>query len=497
MKRSTVHDLIFVLFALGSIISPALAADYDIVIHGGRVIDPASGRDEIADVGISGQSITAISTSPLQGKRMLDAEGLVIAPGFVDLHAHGQNPEAQMLQIQDGVTTALDMEAGALPIRAMFDALSGRAMINFGATASNTCARLKVVANLSCHGHWAINEPQDGTSAQHVAAQNTPTTPEQEQRIVRMLNDEIANGALGYGLLTGYVPASGRRKVYEIFKAAASTRYPVFIHVRARPDVDVGPGTSIATNQEVIADAAATDAPVQIVHLPSTGAADTAVILEMIKGSRKNGADITTEVYPYNGWSNALGDAIFRPGWQQKYGITYSDLQLPETGERMTEDSFNRMRDEHPEAVVIGFSTPQAAVDAAIMDPTVMIASDGLDDRSHPRGAGTFSRVLGHYVRDKGLDLKLALAKMTIMPARRLEAISEQMARKGRLQVGADADITVFDPVAIKDMATYQKPMQPSVGIRYVIVTGVPTLVDSKVVPDLFPGQAVRSTKPL
>lgn len=498
MAGSISYRIMLALFAFGA--TAAHAADYDIVIRGGRVIDPASGRDEIADVGIRGRTIVAISKSPLSGKRTLNAKGLVVAPGFIDLHAHGQNPKAQMLQMQDGVTTALDMEGGAFPIRNMYDALSGHSIINFGGTTDWSCARFKVIANLSCHGHWAINQPVDGTLAQQVAARNTPTTPEQEQRIVAMLHDEIANGALGYGLLLGYVPGAGHREIYEIFKAAGANHYPVFVHARKFP-MGPAPDPSIGSYQEVIADAAATGASLQIVHLPSTFADDkTPVTLDMIKGARQHGVDVTTEAYPYTAWSSSLGAATFDPGWQQNGNVTYSDIELVATGERLTKESFDKLRAAHSNATVIGYAIPPAVVDLAIKDPDVMIISDGdswVTGNEHPRGAGTFSRVLGHYVREKGLDLKLAIAKMTIMPARRLEAISDQMGRKGRLQVGADADITVFDPAKIKDMATYQKPMQPSVGIHYVLVNGVPTLVDGKIVPDVFPGEAVRSTKPL
>ena len=256
----------------------------------------------------------------------------------------------------------------------------------------------------------------------------------------------------------------------------------------------------IAVAQEVLADAAATGASLQLVHVASTGLRDTPVILEMIKGAQARGVDVTTEAYPYTAGSTAIGSAFFSDGWQERNSATYGDIQWPATGERLTEESFNRFRKEQPDAAVVIHIIPQEVVDQAITDPAVSIASDGMPwvtQGEHPRGAGTFSRVLGKYVRErKLLDLPAALAKMTIMPARRLEAVSPQMARKGRLQEGADADITVFDPARIHDRATFAQPMQASTGIAYVLVGGEVMARDGKVTTGQFPGKAIRSSLP-
>lgn len=474
--------------------SAVYADTYDVVIKGGRVIDPASGRDEIADVGINGRSVAAISSSPLQGKKTLDAKGMVVSPGFIDLHAHGQNPKGEYYQLLDGVTTSMDMEIGTMPITDFFASLQGKAYINFGASAAHICARIEVMTSSHCLGEGTRSDDATRSSIPYTA----PATEEQEARIVAAMNREIAKGALGYGLGIEYVPGVGRREIYKVFQAAAISHAPVFTHVRSRPK-DRAPGVPIAVAQEVIADAVSTGASLQLVHVTSTGLTDAPTIIDMIKGARAHGADITTEAYPYTAGSTGIGSEFFSDGWQQRNGISYGDIQWPATGERLTEESFNRYRKEFPDRTVVIHVIPEAVVEVAMADPIVSIASDGVPwvtGGEHPRGAGTFSRVLGMYVREKHvLDLKTALTKMTIMPARRLETVSPQMAKKGRIQIGSDADITVFDPAKIKDMATYEKPMQPSVGIHYVLVGGQVMVTDGKVTPNLFPGIAIRSGK--
>jgi dihydroorotase len=140
---------------------------------------------------------------------------------------------------------------------------------------------------------------------------------------------------------------------------------------------------------------------------------------------------------------------------------------------------------------------PESVVRLAIADPMVMIGSDGMPSAGasvHPRGQGTFSRVLGKYVREeKALDLMTAVRKMTLMPARRLEQRAPLFKSKGRIKVGAAADITVFDADRVIDAATFEKPLQYSQGIRFVLVNGVAVVSDGKLVDGIFPGRAARA----
>jgi hypothetical protein len=286
-----------------------------------------------------------------------------------------------------------------------------------------------------------------------------------------------------------YTPGATRLEVIDIFRLAAERRLPVYTHVRSSGRVE--PGSSIESISEVIGAAAITGASLHIVHINSSCLRDVLECLSMIEGARARGLDVSTEAYPYTAGMTAINSAIFNPGWQEKQGISYGDLLLPDTGERLTKDRFDVLHNSSTERVVVRFNNTQEAVDQAIAHPLVMIASDGL--AGHPRNAGTFARVLAQYVREKGtISLMDALRKMSLMPAQMLERSTPAALQKGRLQEGADADIVIFDAGAISDRSTYEKPMEPSVGVRFLLVGGTILVNEGKIVPDVFPGRALR-----
>jgi dihydroorotase-like cyclic amidohydrolase len=483
---------VLLLSALAGAPLAAQAPGYDIVIKGGRVIDPASGRDEIADVGINGGTIAAISATPLKGKRVLDARGQVVSPGFIDYHEHGQDLESQRYKLLDGVTSAFEMEIGAMPIGAFYGDKQGKSLIHYGATANFLCAHTAILSDKSCEG--AHPEATNVLTLSKLAL-NTSATPEQEDKILAITEREIKAGALGIGIGLEYAPGIGRREIFRVFQLAAKYHVPVFVHSRMREE-SRGSGMPIAVINELIADAAAAGAALQIVHVTSTAAADSATAIEIINGAAAHGVQVTTEAYPYEAGSTILGSELFSEGWQKRNGISEKDVQWTATGERLTKETFEKYRREQPNGTVVIYMIPQTAIDAAMADPNVTIASDGMpmaDPKVHPRGAGSFSRVLGTYVRErKLLDLKTALAKMTILPARKLEAVAPAMARKGRLQVGADADIDVFDPATVKDNATYDNPHQFSSGYRFILVGGQVMAQNGKITPNAFPGAGIR-----
>jgi len=231
------------------------------------------------------------------------------------------------------------------------------------------------------------------------------------------------------------------------------------------------------------------------VHITSMGLRDTPELIAIVEGAHRNGLDVTTECYPYTAGSTALQSAIFDSGWQESMAITYKDLQWAETGERLTTETFEKYRKQG--GIVVVHSIPEEAARIAVSDPQIMIASDGMmitGSKVHPRGQATFSRVLGHYVREeKALDLMTALKKMTLMPAQRLEKRAPGFQAKGRIRVGADADIAIFDPDRVIDKATYEEPLQYSEGIQFVLVNGVVVVKDGRLVDGVFPGRAARA----
>src|SRR6202040_309968 len=230
-------------------------------------------------------------------------------------------------------------------------------------------------------------------------------------------------------------------------------------------------------------------------HVTSMGLKYTPELIAMVKGALEHGLDVTTECYPYTAGSTELESAIFDPGWQENMGITYKDVQWAETGERLTAETFEKYRKKG--GIVVIHSIPEEAARTAVANPIVMIASDGMPitgSKVHPRGQGTFSRVLGHYVREeKALDLMTALRKMTLMPAERLEKRAPVFRDKGRIRVGADADFTIFDPARVIDKATFDEPLQASAGIQFVLVNGVLVVKDSQLVAGAHPGRAARA----
>src|SRR5258707_5627424 len=223
----------------------------------------------------------------------------------------------------------------------------------------------------------------------------------------------------------------------------------------------------------------------------STCLHDSLECLSLIAGARARGLDITTEAYPYIAGMTAINSAVFNPGWREKLGIEYNNLVLPEAVEHLTKDRFDELHNSSKQQWVLIFANTQEMIDATIPNPLIMIASDGAE--GHPRNAGTYSRVLAQYVREKKtLTLMEALRKMTLMPAQMLERSTPAAHQKGRLQEGADADIVIFDPQTITDRSTFDKPMEPSVGVHYLLVGGTPLIEEGKLVPDTFPGQALK-----
>lgn len=458
---------------LFSVALGAAAQQYDVVISRGRVIDPETKLDAVRDVGIRGNKIAAVSEAPLTGKTTVDAHGLVVTAGFIDLHQHGQTPENYRFKARDGVTTALELEVGVSPVDVWYAQREGKSLINFGATVGHIPVRIAVM-----HDTGAFL-PRD-------RAINTVATPEQMQQILSLLRTGLDQGALGIGLGIAYVPGATREEIFRVFQLASERKLPVYVHLRSSGPVEPG---GIDALQEAMADAAGSGARLHVVHITSTELRETTLALQMIEGAHRHGLDFTTEAYPYTAGMTDIGSAIFSPGWQQRNGgITYKDLQWAATGERLTPETFAKYRKQG--GMVAIHSIPESVVKEAMADPDVMIASDGILDhgKGHPRAAGCYARVLGKYVREEHvLSVMDALRKMSLLPAEML-----RMPNKGRLQTGADADITIFDPERVIDKATFENPAQYSEGIPYVMVNGVWVVKNSRIQEGVFPGRGLR-----
>jgi N-acyl-D-aspartate/D-glutamate deacylase len=471
------RNLIFFLLLLPISSSIVSAQQFDLVLEGGRVMDPETGVDAVRNVGIRDGRIVRISSQALSGRRVVHAAGLVVAPGFIDLHQHAQDFASQRVKALDGVTTALELEIGAPDVAQFLKGKEGHSLIHYGSSASHVAARALVFGAPLPAGEIL---PKSGP------ATDQPATPEQIEAIRNRLREELEAGGLAVGMGIQYTPGATRLEVIDMFRLAAERGLPVYTHMRSAGRVE--PGSAIEATSEVIGAAAITGASLHIVHINSTCARDAMECLAMVEGARARGLDVTTEAYPYTAGMTSINSAVFNPGWQEKFGISYGDLVLPDTGEHLTRERFEELHNSSKTQLVLVFSNTQEMVDKVIPHPLVMIASDGLE--GHPRNAGTYSRVLAQYVREKAtITLMDALRKMSLMPAEMLERSTPTARQKGRLQEGADADIVVFNISTITDRSTFEKPMEPSVGVRYLVVAGTLIVDEGKIVPDVFPGR--------
>jgi dihydroorotase len=469
---------------------------FDVVFQSARVIDPERRLDEVRNVGIRGDVIAALTEEPLadalaDGGVLIDAAGLVLAPGFIDLHAHGQGPKAHEYQARDGVTTALELEWGVPDVESFLDSRRGRSLVNYGATVSHGAARgLEIVpqaeqADLATEfaAGSAEDEPLDAMRDGEASTYRSELPPERFPAMLEHLQKGLEDGALGIGLAHQYYPGATRREIFEVFRFAGEKRATIHTHVRSM---------SIDAMQEVLANAVATGAPLHIVHVNSMALGEIDTVLELIGGARRLGLDVSTEAYPYTAGSTSLESTIFSEGWQDRLGIDYGDLQWEDTGERLTKETFERYRREG--GTVILHFMKEEWIETALANDWVIVASDGMPyaPGAHPRTAGTYSRILGRYVRERGtLDLMTAIRKMSMLPADRVATMSDQMRNKGRVQVGADADIVVFDPDTVIDTATFDGGLSFSEGIVHTMVNGVFVVRDGATVEGVNPGRPV------
>ena len=451
--------------------------NYDIVISGGRIIDPDSGMDSVGNVAISDGKIAEISLSELSAEETINAEGNVVCPGFIDLHCHPQDTEIFEVQAKDGVTTTLELEVGTGDISEFYSRWKGNAAVNYGASIGHIPVRMKV-----------MDDP--GTFLPSGDAGRREATDREIQEMKTLIRKGLDLGALAVGFGLDYTRGASRWEVIEMFKVAAEYGASCHVHLRGKGHKE--PSNSIEALEEVLAVAAVTGAPLHVVHLNSTGMRAVPQLLEMISGARERGLDVTTECYPYTAGMTKIESARFDEGWQDHYGIDYEQLMRPDTGEYLNSNSFAKYREEG--GWVIAFSTPEVSMSAAVQSPLTMIATDSIieNGKGHPRTAGSYTKVLGDYVRNKGeLELSEAISKMTIMPARRLENRSPSFLKKGRVKVGADADLAVFNPDTVIDQSTYTDPTKPPIGMNHVIVNGIPVVANGQLEPGAYPGKGI------
>ncbi|MEP6506888.1 MAG: amidohydrolase family protein [Gemmatimonadales bacterium] len=452
---------------------------YDLTIVNGRVMDPESGLDAVRNIGVINGTISTITSENLSGRKTINARGLVVSPGFIDLHQHDLSPGILRLKVADGVTSAFEMELGVSDIDEWYAIGEGKSAINFGAAIGHPGIRTKVLT-----GAAPLNDLPSGESTTRAA------TPEQLKEIAEGLRRGLERGALGIGVAIEYTPGARPLEILEIFRVAAE--FPgasVHVHVR-----NTEPPHHWMETAELILGVVITGAPLHIVHANSSFGGDAPKLFEIIQAARSRGLDVTTETYPYITAATEIQSAGF-DNWKTWSAERFNRFIWPPTGERLTRASFEKYRAMGGLVLIEG--NTEEKLRPALTSPLTMIASDGgtgANNAAHPRIAGTYARVLGKYVREeKILTLMEALRKMTLMPAQRLENRATAMRNKGRIRVGADADITIFDPATVADRSTFKDPFVTSAGIPYVIVNGVPVVSAGVVDTTVAPGKGIRA----
>lgn len=477
-------------------------------------MDPHHGSDAVADVLIDGDRVTGLGSDlPVpEHATVVDVAGMIVGPGFVDLHSHVHTISGQRLQALDGVTTALDLEAGLMPLAQAYEhaAAEGRPL-NYGYSASWAAARAQ--AHLG-----RLPEPtlEAGLAVLGEPGWQRSSTPVELAQWLGQLERELADGALGIGVLMGYAPRSDPAEFLAVAALAARAGAPTYTHVRELIEAD--PTTPIDGSEEIVVAAAETGAAMHHCHVNSTSRRHVDRVLGLLDRARIAGSRVTVETYPYGAGATGVGAYFLAPDRLDVWGLRPSNIVMVATGERIGSAArLVELRSSDPGAeCIVEFLDEQRPADRALLQralafPDAIVASDamptvwrdGLRDTldwplprggsTHPRSAGTFARSVRLMVRDTSTWTWLeAFRRCAYLPARVLDEIAPAARDKGWLGVGSDADVVVLDPALIGDNATYRDPTRPSTGVRHLLVNGTFLVRDGELQSDVLPGRPVR-----
>jgi N-acyl-D-glutamate deacylase len=513
---------------LGAIVVVALASmaffatstlgeEFDLVILNGRVIDPESGLDAVRNVGVKDGKIARITKKSIAGTETIDASDHVVAPGFIDMHNHNTAaPFGQKLALRDGVTTPLELEAGVYPIGEWYAALEGKSQSNYGASVGT----IPVRENLFNAGYkskfagdflFDMQTPDDTHTSMKWSTQIA--TDDDIEKVGQMLEEGLKQGALGIGHCPGYMEFGVTQRESNLVQKLAG-EHKSFVAIHGRYSSQMPPASGLLGNAEQMAAQAVYGGGLVIQHMTAQTLAVTPAALQVIDDARDKGVEVVAEIYPYNFGSTIAGADYLHPdNYQKNMGRDYKDIIEVSNMKPLTKERYDELVKTAPGTSVLFYNATEETVNSALAHPNTVLGSDSYPYtvkagggpaiawdtpydgvNGHPRGAGTHARLL-RLVREKKVDipLDLAVAKMSYLIARFLQDNGvAQMAHKGRVQVGADADLTIFDPATVKDNSTQTQGGLPSTGIPYVVVNGTLVVKDSRVLKDVYPGQAIR-----
>jgi len=494
-------------------------AEYDIVITGGRVIDPETGLDAVRNVGIQGEKIAVVTEKAIQGKETIDATGHVVCPGFIDMHNHNAGyPFGQKLALRDGVTTPMELELGVYPVKEWYEGLDGKSRTNYGGSVSSVAVRefiLNPDLTEMFHGYFVLDMVSPAKAHTSMKWSQQPSTADQIEQFEKMMEEGLQQGSVGVGHAVGYMVDGCSQQESAICQKLAG-KYGQSTYVHSRFSSQMPPTSGLLAFFEMMAPQEIYGGGVVLQHMSAQALRDTKAALELFDAAREKGIQVIGEIYPYDyGASDILAPYLYPENYGRNMGRTYKDIIQISNLEPLTKESYEHLRETAPFTPIMFYNALEEDVVKGLEHPSSVVGSDGFvwTDREtgeivldwdhpydtvngHPRGAGTHARILA-WTREKKLDIPLSLAvsKMTYMIAKYMEDNGvPQMADKGRIQEGKDADITIFDPETVQDNATMKDGGLPSTGIPHVLVNGTFVVKDSETVDDVFPGKPIHGT---
>ncbi len=434
----------------------------DLVIRGGRVIDPLTDLDEVLNIGIENDKISVLTREELRANRTLDASGLVVSPGFIDMHTHDEERDDSSTQeclLRQGVTTILSGNCG-----------SGKT----GFTEEKELrSKLGTYVNfMGLIGHMVLRETVG------INDRYRPADERENEQMEVLLRMNLKAGAKGVSFGLEYCPGTSQVEIIRLLMVLKEFKDSLAsAHVRYD-----GPKVLKALS-EMLKAARTTGVPLQVSHLGSMASFGImGEALKTLEEASKEGVDVKADCYPYSAFATHLGTAVFDPGFEERWGKGLEALEIASgshKGEAFTEKLFHHLRAEEPETIVIAHVMREDEVWRCLQHPLVMLGSDAgfHHGEGHPRGAGAFPRVIRIMVREKRIiKLREMLIKMTCQPAERLKIIES----RGRIAPGMFADLVVFNPDTIKDEATFKEPTLPPSGIKWVVINGKVVVEDGK-----------------
>ena len=492
---------------------------YDIAIVNGRIIDPETGLDAVRNVGIQGEKIAAVTEKAIQGKETIDATGHVVCPGFIDMHNHNAGyPFGQKLALRDGVTTPMELELGVYPVKEWYEGLDGKSRTNYGGSVSSVAVRefiLNPDLTEMFHGNFVLDMVSPEKAHTSMKWSQQPSNADQIEQFEKMMEEGLQQGAVGVGHAAGYM-VNGCSQQEALIVQKMAGKYGQSSYVHARFSSQMPPTSGLLAFFEMMAPQEVYGGGIVFQHMSAQALRDTMTGLELFDAARAKGIQVIGELYPYDYGASIVGaDYLVPENYGPNMGRGYKDIVLISNLESLTKERYEEIMKTNPMTPCMFYNALEEDVVKGLEHPSSVVGSDGYiwTDREtgemaydwdssydkvngHPRGAGTHARVLA-WTREKKLDIPLSLAvsKMTYMIAKYMEDNGvPQMADKGRIQEGKDADITIFDPETVQDNATMQDGGLPSTGIPYVLVNGTVVVKDSETVDDVFPGKPIHGT---